>query len=118
MISEEKLKELAEVLAKAIPDGQVLNILTVLPKVGCADSEAQPVIGFVLGRSEDCERFRQVLDRGISEYQNEIGLTAALFRERVGKGAGDAPAPSVKIFEAVSAAGDASAGTLGAATGN
>ena len=89
MLSEAGLKYLTEALAKVVPDGHILNVLSVLPKVGFADSDVQPVIGFVLGRAEDCARFTQIVDRGISEYQEEMGLSAALFRERLEKSAAD-----------------------------
>lgn len=82
MLNEDQVKALVEAITNALPKGEVLHAMTMVPRVGFGDTEAKPVMAFVLTQTaEDFERFRQVVSRGQAEYANEYGLGAAVLRQ-------------------------------------
>ena len=100
MISEEKLKELAEMIGKAIPEGEALQVFSVVPRVGFGDSEARPVMGFVFGDPEDFARLTQVINRGVEEYRMEYGVLAAFERKPAAVSVNGGSQPSLQMHEA------------------
>ncbi|MFM0174760.1 hypothetical protein PQR33_36145 [Paraburkholderia sediminicola] len=81
-MTEEQVKGLVEAMTGALPAGERLYVINTVPRVGFGDTEARQVTAFVLAEEpEDFERFRQIIARGEAEYAEELGMSAAVFRQ-------------------------------------
>lgn len=81
MLTQDQLEVALKAFLDALPKGVKVQAMSVVPRVGQEDVEARPVMALVLADSEeDFKRLGQVIDRGISSYRSELGLTASYER--------------------------------------
>lgn len=81
-ITEAQMQVAINAFVAALPDGAKFHAFVTIPKVGFADDDAGCVRAIVISeKDEDFDRLTQVINKGISEYRNELGLVASALRK-------------------------------------
>jgi aspartate/methionine/tyrosine aminotransferase len=81
-ITEEQMLVAINAFTAALPEGVKFHVLATVPKVGFADTEAGCVRAIVMAeKDEEFDRFKQIINKGIEEYSNELGYSAQLLRQ-------------------------------------
>lgn len=80
-LTPEQLQPALEAFFAALPKGTTATVITTVPRVGFADTDAGAVSAIVLAENnEDVMRFEQVINRGIKSFQDEPGMVASFIR--------------------------------------